>query len=172
MHIIYTWHISFIFSTCDIIEIFGPLFHRSVKRERKCSALRWVGNRKCKIKGGGESHVWSTHHCSHMHVSSLLWDEEKISVCRELEAGSKILKILWKVKRFRKIFVTFFYEWTIVWTIIPPCFGSIGCSSPRVVIERFERLHRPGWDASVILSGNSQCLRLNNQVIPPSTQIL
>ena len=97
MHIIYTWHISFIFSTCDIIEIFGPLFHRSVKRERKCSALRWVGNRKCKIKGGGESHVWSTHHCSHMHVSSLLWDEEKISVCWELEAGSKILKILWKV---------------------------------------------------------------------------
>ena len=168
----YTHGTSLLYFQHAISSKFPDRYSNATLNERESVLLsdEWeTGNVRLREE---PSHVWSTHHCSHMHVSSLLSDEEKISVCRELEAGSKILKILWKVKRFRKIFVTFFYEWTIVWTIIPSCFGSIGCSSPRVFIEGFERLQRPGWDASVILSRNSQCLCLNNQVIPPSTQIL
>ena len=42
--------------------------------ERKCGAQIWVaGKRKCEIKGGEWSHVWSTPLFSH--VPPLLWDQ-------------------------------------------------------------------------------------------------
>ena len=68
------------------------------RREKVRSDMRWVGNRKCKIKGGG--HVSSTHFCSP--------PIKKLHCVGNLKPDLKFWKgskILWKVKRLEEIYL-------------------------------------------------------------------